>query len=239
MRIRLFRKSFSLSEFPYPNHFFPILLKRIASWRNLAAIVRGRHTALSQRSKEFLKIAREDEMKNQVFTFSAAMALALFGASSLYGQDNDGCTDATLKGDYSFTVAGQILNKDGTISTRNGVAMTHFDGAGKLTQTDYVMTLTPGEMPPGGIDLSPAFRINETGSYHVNSDCTGIGEIDFPAPPGVATGAVIKLIFVLSNHGRAIHTVVTSLTPPGAPGPVPAVIHSDGWKLGAIREDRD
>jgi hypothetical protein len=154
-------------------------------------------------------------------------------------QDYDGCSDSTLKGDYGFTLAGQILNKDGTISTRNGVAMTHFEGNGKLSQIDYVMTLTPGGMSPGGIDLTPAFRTNETGTYHVNPDCTGTAEIDFPAPPGAASGAVIKLIFVLSNHGRTIHTVVTSLTPPGAPGPVPAVIHSDGWKLGAVPEERD
>jgi hypothetical protein len=177
-------------------------------------------------------------MKRQVLTFSAALALTLFGGSSLYAQDNDGCSDSTLKGDYAFTIAGQVLNKDGTITTRNGVAMTHFDGVGKLTQVDYVITLTPGQVPPGGIDHDPVFRAGETGTYDVNSDCTGTAEIDFPSPPGVASGAIIKLIFVLSNHGGTIHTVVTSLTPPGAPGPVPAVIHSDGWKLGSVSEER-
>jgi hypothetical protein len=81
------------------------------------------------------------------------------------------------------------------------------------------------------------FRAGETGTYDVNSDCTGTAEIDFPPPPGVTSGAMIKLIFVLSNHGGTIHTVVTSLTPPGAPSPVPAVIHSDGWKLGSVPEE--
>jgi hypothetical protein len=178
-------------------------------------------------------------MKKQVLTFSAALALTLVGGSSVYAQDKDGCFDSTLKGDYGFTIAGQIFNKDGTITTRNGVAMTHFDGAGKLSQVDYVLALTPGQMPPGGIDQNPAFRTGEAATYHVNSDCTGTAEIDFPAPPGVTSGAIITLIFVLSNHGRTIHTVVTSLTPPGAPGPVPSVIHSDGWKLGSVPEERD
>lgn len=175
-------------------------------------------------------------MKKQLFTCSTALALVVFGGSSLYAQDNDGCSDSTLKGDYAFTIAGQILNKDGTITTRNGITMTHYDGAGKLTQVDYVMGLTPGQVPPGGVDENPAFRGGETGTYHVNSDCTGTAEIDFPAPPGVASGAVIKLIMVLSDDGRTIHAVVTSLTPPGAPGPVPVVIHSNGSKLGTIPE---
>ena len=178
-------------------------------------------------------------MKKHVFAFLVALGLMLFSVATLYAQDNDGCSNSTLTGDYGFTISGQILNADGTITTRSGVAMTHFNGAGMLTQVDYTMSLTPGGKPPegmGGIDPnpSPAFRTGETGTYHVNSDCTGVAEIDFPAPPNGVSGAVIKLIFVLSNHGRAIHTVVTSLTPPGAPGPVPAVIHSDGWKLGAI-----
>jgi hypothetical protein len=178
-------------------------------------------------------------MRRQLFTCSAALALIVFGGSGLYAQDNDGCSDSTLTGDYAFTLAGQILNKDGTITTRNGIAMTYFDGAGKLTQVDYVTALTPGHVPPGGIDQSPAFRAGETGTYHVNSDCTGTAEIDFPAPPGVTSGTIIKLILILGDHGRAIHTVVTSLTPPGAPGPVPVVIHSDGSKLGSVPDEHN
>jgi hypothetical protein len=160
-------------------------------------------------------------------TLPAAMALlALAGAA--WAQDN-GCQNLTLRGDYAFTVSGQILNADGTTTTRNGVALTHFNGDGTLTQVDYVTTLTPGHTPPGGIDTAPVFRTSETGTYTVNSDCTGSAEIDFPPHPG---GAVIKLTFVLGNHAQTIHTVVSSLTPPGAPGPVPVSIRSDGEKLG-------
>jgi hypothetical protein len=178
-------------------------------------------------------------MKKHAFAFLVAVALMFFSGATLYAQDNDGCSNWTLNGDYAFTISGQILNADQTVTTRNGIAMTHFDGAGNLTQVDYTMSLTAGGQAPegiGGIDTSPAFRTGEKGTYHVNSDCTGTAEIDFPSPPSGVKGAVIKLIFVLSNHGNAIHTVVTSLTPPGAPGPVPAVIHSDGWKLGSVPE---
>lgn len=175
----------------------------------------------------------EHIMNSQFMLVSAALVLLLSGAPCLRAQalDNDGCSDATLNGDYAFTVYGQILNADGTTTTRNGIAMTHFDGIGGLKQIDYVSALTPGHNPPGGIDLAPAFRQNETGTYHVNADCTGTAEIDFPKPPGGTSGAVIKLIFVLADGGREIHTVVTSLTPPNVDLPVPVSIHSDGKKL--------
>lgn len=66
------------------------------------------------------------------------------------------------------------------------------------------------------------------------------------APPlvnkltGASTpGAIIVVKFLLSDHGRAIHTVVTSLTPPGASEAVPALIRSEGHKLGRVREEWD
>ena len=50
-------------------------------------------------------------------------------------------------------------------------------------------------------------------------------------------GTTIVTKFVLSNHGRSIHTVVSSLTLPT--GPVTALIHSEGYKLGKIDDDID
>jgi hypothetical protein len=192
-------------------------------------------TAFSSLQKPLSK-QKERTMRKHAAPLFAALVLLLLGGPCLRAQtlDNDGCSDATLKGDYAFTVYGQILNVDGTVTTRTGIAMTHFDGWGGLKQIDYVSMLTPGHNPPGGIDISPAFRQDENGTYHVNADCTGTAEIDFPKPPGGTSGAVIKLIFVLADYGREIHTVVTSLTPPNVESPVPVSIHSDGKKLHPI-----
>ena len=161
------------------------------------------------------------------------LTLAQFGSPSLKAQadDNDGCSDATLKGDYAFTISGQILHADGTIDNRTGIAMRNFDGHGNVSFIDFVASLTPGRVPPGGIILNPAFRTGMTGTYHVNADCTGAVEEDFPPPPGVNSGQVIKLMFVLSDHGREIHEVVASLVPAGSQKPVPVLIHSDGTRL--------
>jgi hypothetical protein len=169
-------------------------------------------------------------MRDTISKATLPAAIALLALAGAARADDNGCTNSTLRGIYAFTVSGQILNADGTTTTRKGVALTTFDGAGNLTQVDYVMSLTPGHTPPGGIDTAPAFRTNETGTYVVNPDCTGSAEIDMPPHPG---GAVIRLMFVLGDHARTIHTVVSSLTPPGAPGPVPVLIRSDGLKLGS------
>lgn len=161
------------------------------------------------------------------------LSLTVVGSPSLKAQanDNNGCSDVTLKGDYAFTISGQILHTDGTVDHRAGIAMRNFDGQGHISFIDFVASLAPGHVPPGGINLNPAFRTGLTGTYHVNADCTGTAEENFPPPSGVSSGQVIKLMFVLSDHGREIHEVVALLVPAGSDTPVPVLIHADGRKL--------
>jgi hypothetical protein len=175
-------------------------------------------------------------MKSRIYNLALPMAaglLTLSGIAAAQVPDEEGCNDQILSGDYAFTLDGTIYmpNADGTATTilREGVAMTYFNGYGRLKQIDYVLG---NGVPQGPVDQ---FREDETGSYTVNPDCTGTAEIDFPPAPGAAAGAVIKLLFVLSNHGDTIHTVVAELIPPGAAHPIPASIHSEGYKLGRTR----
>jgi hypothetical protein len=62
---------------------------------------------------------------------AAAIALpALSGVARAQSTDNDGCTNATLKGDYAFVVTaltGQTFV----------VGIGRFDGKGGFTQIDY------------------------------------------------------------------------------------------------------
>jgi hypothetical protein len=182
-------------------------------------------------------------MKSLLFKAALTLAFApLLFCSSARAQDNDGCTNRTLRGDYAFTVFGELFLPTGpnTFQTvqRQGVAMTHFDGVGNLSQVDLVLSDPNAPPPPGVPPVDPVtgFHNEETGTYTVNKDCTGTFTIDFPPFTDPKTGkmtpgAIITAHFVLSDHGRAIHTVVTSLTPPGAPKPVPALIRSEGYKL--------
>jgi hypothetical protein len=170
-----------------------------------------------------------------------AMIVAIFALGMMGGAakawDDDGCSNATLKGDYAFTVSGQFYvpgpNNTTVVILRDGVAMTHFDGQGNLSQVDFVLSSPNAPAPPG---VPPAnengFHSDETGTYKVFSDCTGTFTINNPDFVGTTIpGAVIVTKFVLSDQGKAIHTIVTSLTPPGAKMPVPALIHSEGHKL--------
>ena len=146
-----------------------------------------------------------------------------------------GCTDEMLKGNYAFTVSGQIFltTPNGPVTVqREGVAMTNFNGEGKLTQVDYVLSSpnAPAPKMPPPTDPVTGFHIDETGTYQVFSDCTGTFTINTPA-----TSPVITVKFVLSDGGSSIHTVVSSLVLPGTTEPTPALIHSDGHRLARIR----
>ena len=194
-------------------------------------------------------------MKNNLFKLAVTLSLALlFLASSARAQDNDGCSQATLKGDYAFTVSGTIWVGPNLVPVqREGIAMTHFDGGGGLTQADLVFS-GPGAPPPKGTapgdilvvptDQTTGFHNLEWGSYTVYQDCTGTFTINNPpifdkTTGATISGAVIVVHFALSDHGRSIHTVVTKFTPPGVEVTAPALIRSDGHKLGRIREDWD
>jgi hypothetical protein len=168
-------------------------------------------------------------MKFRVYLLVVAAVLGSSLAAVGQGNDNDGCTDATPSGDYAFRVSGQLLPPGAPPIQRDGVAMAHFDGSGGLSQVDFIMS--NGLPTSGPTDPLTGFHTDEKGWYKVFPDCTGTAEIDFPKPPGSSSGAVIDLMFVLSNHGRTIHTIVTRLLPPGSTTPMPASIHSDAEKI--------
>jgi len=150
--------------------------------------------------------------------------------------NNDGCSNATLKGDYGFSISGYHPNPDGTASPVKGVAITHFDGAGNLTQSDFVVTAGVPNPANGNSQTGFHFSTGETGTYTINSDCTGSAEIDLNVPVPSGSTGVIKLMLVVTNGGRAIHTVVSEITPPGATKPVLNTTSSDAWKIGLDRD---
>jgi hypothetical protein len=160
--------------------------------------------------------------------------LLVSASPALADNEDKPCSNRTLQGDYGFTISGYQPNPDGTMSPVKGVAITHFDGAGKLTQRDFVVTA--GVLVSGNGNSLTGFQFStgETGTYAVNPDCKGYAEIDsnVPVPPPLS-GGVIKLMLVVTNGGRAIHTVVSEFTPPGATTPVLNTTSSDAWKIGS------
>jgi hypothetical protein len=156
---------------------------------------------------------------------AAAIALpALSGATWAQRTDDDGCSNATLKGDYAFAV---------TDSTNGSfvVGIAQFDGKGNLTQMDY---------PANGLLMTPPltdFRMGQTGTYAVGKDCAGTAVIDLNVG-GMGTGhGVINLVFVIANGGRAIHAVVSGATAPFASSPSNNLTRSDFWKVGSEQDN--
>jgi hypothetical protein len=168
---------------------------------------------------------------------AALLGIFCFGiAAAAANAQVSGCTDATLKGNYAFTVTGQIfmITPNGPVTVqRDGVAMTYFDGEGNLTQEDFVLSSPNAPAPPSPPATDPVtgFHNGEKGSYKVFPNCTGTFTISTPA-----TSPTITVKFVLSDGGSSIHTIVNSLILPGATEPTPALIHSEGHRLGRIRE---
>jgi hypothetical protein len=148
------------------------------------------------------KIRNQDEEKlmnkKQVVHAAALVLLTLGALGSGYAQSiSAACNNKLIAGNYGFTVQGTKWAGPGPTGPQVGVAMTQFDGKGSLTQIDTVTI--------NGEVVSDFTHPKATGTYTVNSDCTGTFTIDFTdgRPPVVAN-------FVVVNNGWEIDTVVIS-----------------------------
>lgn len=93
----------------------------------------------------------------------------------------------------------------GPVGPQVGVAITRFDGEGNLSQVDSVVI--------GGSQVADFTHPPASGTYSVNSNCTGTFTIEFRdgRPP-------VTVDFVVVDYGWEIDTVV--LPPPGTVGPL-------------------
>jgi hypothetical protein len=127
------------------------------------------------------------------------LVLLTFGVLGVgYAQSNSpACNNKLIAGNYGFTIQGNKLGGLGFTGPQVGVAMTQFDGKGGFTQID---TVTVSGEVVADFTHTPA-----TGTYTVNSDCTGSFTINFTdgRPPVVAN-------FVAVDGGCEIDTVVIS-----------------------------
>ncbi|HEU5352456.1 MAG TPA: hypothetical protein VFU55_12745 [Terracidiphilus sp.] len=135
------------------------------------------------------------------FVRSACIAAALAAATALgHGQSSVPCANATLNGDYAFTVTGQILAPAPAAGVVAGVTMTHFNASGTFTQVDHVVH--------AGIPPVEEWRPG-SGIYHINPDCTGYMVIYAqPANPADASPP-LRLEIVVTHDGNLIRTVVS------------------------------
>ena len=108
------------------------------------------------------------------------------------------CSNRMLRGDYGFSIDGTILAGTPNAFLWRGVAMTHFDGHGNLSQVDF----TTRNGAPVSADWRPA-----NGTYEINDDCTGTAQII--QSDGSPT---LNLRLVVVNRGREVRTIASSAT---------------------------
>lgn len=151
----------------------------------------------------------DEKIKRSIRLAFAAVAFCLASGQALMAQNGvfqSVCTNATLEGDYGFVVTGtrpSAPTPGAPAETIVGVAMTHFDGNGNLTQTDNIHGSITGTASPN----RPG-----TGTYTINSDCSGTMTLSSPGSP------TLTLSIVVVDDGNEVRTAVTDPTATVTPG---------------------
>lgn len=174
-------------------------------------------------------------MKMKHFSIVAALSfLSWFGAIPALAQFPTSCSNSMLRGNYGFTVNGKIIPPGGVgFVAQQGVALQHFDGAGHFVAVDFIMTNSvPTTNQPGTAVNSNGFRINESGTYTVNPDCTGKLTLNTYTIYNTLA-STIQIKFVLDRGGKEVREVVKSITayPPSGKVNITATILAKGEKL--------
>lgn len=126
-----------------------------------------------------------------VLLFIGLLAIATISVAQTFGSDQGGyrCSNRTLNGSYGFLLDGTDLTSGLPF---RGVVMQTYDGKGGITQVDHVVFAGS----PPAVEWAPG-----TGTYSVNSDCTGIALLHTHLGD-------IPLHFVVTDNGKQIKQVV-------------------------------
>ena len=128
-------------------------------------------------------------MKFRILFF--LLTLVVVGSQSLTAHASS-CSNGTIRGSYAFTIHGQVFLPNGSTLLIDGLAKTTFDGNGNLTQLDAIAV--NGNVAPGWA--------SNTGTYSVNSDCTGTFTVTNGNQPPV------HLQMIVAQSGNTIHDMV-------------------------------
>jgi hypothetical protein len=120
----------------------------------------------------------------------------LFTVSVARANDDDKCTDGTLRGDYGFAAEGVLLGTPGLPAQAQfrSVGVAHFNGRGGLTWVEHTVI--------NGVPANADF-ILATGTYSVNANCTGSAVVTTPNSP-----VPLRLSLVIVKDGKEFRTIL-------------------------------
>jgi hypothetical protein len=118
-------------------------------------------------------------------------ALAVAASSAVTAKASV-CDNSTIRGNYAYTIHGQVFVPNGPTLVIDGLARTTFDGQGNVTELDAISV--NGNTAPGWVP--------NTGIYSVNPDCTGTITVTNGNAP------LIHLQMIIAQSGNTIHEMV-------------------------------
>jgi len=106
--------------------------------------------------------------------FTLASVSIAFAQSDISedSQRHKACSERTLFGDYGTKIDGALLPPNGPSVPLRTLVLFHFEGNGNLILRDYVVL--------NGKPQSDGFRGPSSGTYIVDSDCTGSASLVSP-----------------------------------------------------------
>jgi hypothetical protein len=131
-----------------------------------------------------------------VVSGSSAIAQSADAESAKTQSGDRDCSNRTISGAYGSSSQGVLLPAPGVVLQFRSVQLTRFDGRGNLTWMEH--TVINGT--PAGPGWTPA-----SGTYTVNSDCTGMATVNTPNSP-----VPLNLFFVVVKHGTEIQMILNS-----------------------------
>ena len=127
----------------------------------------------------------------KTFTMAAVTALAL-SMSATARADDKGCSNNTVRGTYAQTGTGVITAPPDQAGPFANVGTLFFDGNGGLTGALVVSS------------NGSSSQVTETGTYTVNSDCTGTYTVQI-----AAFGITSQAFFAIDTNGDELEIIVT------------------------------
>jgi hypothetical protein len=141
-------------------------------------------------------------MKNTLLAIVAIVPIITFAASAAPArqpdQDSKECTNRILQGDYGYAATGVLVGTPGLPleAQFRSIGVIHFDGKGTLTWVEHTVVNGRLVLPDGA---------EATGTYTVNSDCSGTTVVNTPNSP-----VPLNQFIVVVKRGREIHTLLDS-----------------------------
>jgi hypothetical protein len=151
---------------------------------------------------------KEVYMSNKLLSKVSMLAMPVMIASCLLASNATAmaqsnfrhCSDRTLSGDYGYAAEGLLLPAPGVSLQFRSVGLTTFDGKGNLSWLES--TVIDGKL------LEPGWT-KATGTYTVNSDCTGTAVVFTPNSVDPSGNLVpLNLAFLVVKQGREVHSVL-------------------------------